>query len=785
LSSLSTHMHEQISTELALPIASVQATLELLDDGATVPFVARYRKERTGSLDEEQIRAVRDRATYLRKLEERKETVLRKIEEQGKLTAELRQAILACTKRVDVEDLYLPFKQKKRTRASAARQRGLEPLALLIGEQRDDGDPRQAAEEFIDADKQVPDVDAALAGARDILAEAVAERGDVRSMIRDRLRAGELTAQPAHGEDLDKTKFKDYASFREPVAKVKPHRYLAVCRGESEKKLKVDVDVEREALGVEVARMVGVRPSSPWAGELETAVREGLTRLVLPAAEREVRGELRERAEDAAIDVFAMNLRDLLMASPLGAKPVVGVDPGLRTGCKVAVVDGAGALVEHTNVPLAIESDKTAEAASKVRALADKISAAAVAVGTGTGGREAFAALRGSFAEESAADVVPVNESGASVYSASKLAKQEMPDVDVTVRGAVSIARRLQDPLSELVKIDPRSIGVGQYQHDVDQKSLRRRLDDVVETCVNVVGVDLNTASPSLLRYVAGIGPTLAKRVVGHREDKGRFAKRKDLLDVQGLGPKVFEQAAGFLRIRESEHPLDNSAVHPERYELVAAMAKDLGVEIGQLAGNQELAKSIDISKYESDEVGRPTLEDIVTELCRPGRDPRAGFEAPAFRDDVRKIEDLQVGMEIEGVVTNVTDFGAFVDVGVHQDGLVHISELADRFVSDPREVVRVGQHIKVRVIGVDLDRTRISLSGRSPGAPKERRGGGPKGEGRDRGRGPKGRGGPKGGRREGGRESRGGGGGGGGGGDSRSAFKNNPFADLLNKLGK
>lgn len=783
MSSIVSQLAEQVATDVTLPLPSVEATLALFDEGATVPFIARYRKERTGSLDEEQIRLIRDRAEYLHKLEERKQTVLRKIEEQGLLTDELKEAIIACRKRVDLEDLYLPYRPKKRTRATIARKRGLEPLALIIGQQADDGDAEQAAIAFVNPEKDVPDVAAALAGARDILAEAVADRADVRSVVRKRLKGSDLTATAAGGQDLTKTKFKDYESFREPVAKVKSHRYLAICRGEAEKMLKAHIDLDVEELVEPVAENVGLRSASPMASELLTAVRDGLTRLIVPAAEREVRSELRERAEQAAIDVFATNLYDLMMAPPLGAMAVIGVDPGLRTGCKVAAVDTAGALVGHENYPLAIEGESAVNGARAVHSMAQKLEATAVAVGTGTGGREALATLRQAFDADAGIVVVPVSEAGASVYSASKIAKKELPEVDVTVRGAVSIARRLQDPLAELVKIDPRSIGVGQYQHDVDQKALRARLDDVVESCVNSVGVDLNTASPSLLRYVSGVGPKLAQRVVDYRAAQGAFTERKDLLKVQGLGPKAFELAAGFLRVRESSNPLDNSAVHPERYELVALIATDLDVGLDILVGNKELSKSIVISKYITDDVGEPTLRDIVAELGKPGRDPRREFEAPTWRDDVKKIEDLKVDMELEGVVTNVTDFGAFVDVGVHQDGLVHISQLSERFVTDPREVVRVGQRIKVRVIEVDLDRTRISLSAKPKGSGERRKPGGPRdnprankgGPRRDKGqgRGRRDSGGPRG-PRNGRSEGRG-----------KPGFGYTPFADILNKMKK
>jgi uncharacterized protein len=700
-----------------IDLKSVSAVVQLLGEGSTVPFVARYRKEATGGLDEVAILAIQQRAAYVSELEERRQVILKEIEKQGKLTNELRAAMEGCQEKARLEDLYLPYKPKRRTRATIAKERGLEPLADRMWAQPKDGDPEAEAAAFVSDEKGVPDADAALAGARDICAERVADDANVRAMVREvfaNTGVVRVAKTKEHAEAV--TKFDNYASFDEPVATIPSHRFLAIRRGENEGVLKVDVDVDQDDLGDRLSRQLRVDASKPWGGQLDRAARDGLKRLIAPSVESDVRVELKLEADKAAVEVFAQNLRQLLLAAPLGTKTVVGIDPGQRTGCKVAVVDGTGKLLEHTVLYL-VQGDRAQEEARQtLRTLCRKHQPGAIAVGNGTYGRETESFVREVLTAEGLREVftVSVNEAGASVYSASEIARQEFPDLDLTVRGAVSIARRLQDPLAELVKIDPKSIGVGQYQHDVHQPMLARKLDQVVEICVNQVGVELNTASAPLLSRVAGLNGAVAKRIVAHRDSKGRFGSRKELLKVTGVGPRTFEQAAGFLRIHDGEHPLDASAVHPERYDLVKQMAVDLGVPIASLVGNTQLACRIEWKRYVSADVGEPTLRDIIDELKKPGRDPRDRFEPPAFRDDVRTMEDLKPGMDLEGVVTNVTAFGAFVDIGVHQDGLVHISKLADRYVKDPGEVVKVGDKIRVRVMEVDLQRKRISLSARS-----------------------------------------------------------------------
>ena len=704
--------------ELHLSLASVSAVVELLSEGATVPFIARYRKERTGGLDEVQIRTIEERLGYLRELDDRRRAILSAIEEQGQLTPQLKARIEAASTKAELEDLYLPYKKKRRTRGMMAKERGLTPLAERILAQGD-GDPRREAAGFVAPDKEVADVDAALAGARDIVAEQLAEDASVRAFVRETFRTrGVLVTKAARGKDKERTKFEQYYDFSEPVAKIPSHRFLAIRRGESEGILRAHVDVDAESVTRRIEAMAKVQPRSSWAPQLREAIADGFQRLLAPSVENDLRVELKLRSDREAVDVFADNLRALLLAAPLGTARVVGIDPGLRTGCKCAAVDDTGRFLDHVTVYPSRGEAERERAAKELVAFVKKHSPQAIAVGNGTGGRETEDFTKQALAAAGIKDVivVSVSEAGASVYSASDVAREEFPELDLTVRGAISIARRLQDPLAELVKVDPKAIGVGQYQHDVHQPLLARKLGEVIESCVNSVGVELNTASAPLLSHVAGLGESLAKKIVAHRDGSGPFRSREALLEVKGLGPKAFEQSAGFLRVRGGGHPLDASAVHPERYGLVERMAKDLGVGVAALVGDAERAKQIQLSRYVSDSVGEPTLRDIVAELEKPGRDPRSSFEPPKFRDDVRELADLKEGMSLEGVVTNVTAFGAFVDVGVHQDGLVHVSQLADRFVRDPREVVKVGDRLKVRVLEVDLARRRISLSARSDG---------------------------------------------------------------------
>jgi len=707
----------RVARELDLPARGVAAALALLDGGATVPFVARYRKEATGGLDEVQLRALAARRAYLVELEERRAAILAAIDGQGKLTPELRAALEACQQKTELEDLYLPYRPRRRTRAGLARERGLEPLAERILAQPPDGAPRVEAERFVDPARGVPDAEAALAGARDIAAERAAEDAGVRAHARRELaREGVLVARVVKAKAAERSKFEQYYDYREPVSRVPSHRYLAVRRGEREEVLRASIELDPDRLCAEVERRLGLRPASPWAGELRAAVADGVRRLLLGSIEADLAAELKARADREAIAVFAENLKAVLLAAPLGGKPVLGIDPGLRTGCKCAAVDATGRFLEALTVYP--HTGRAEEAARELRALAARHPPAAVAVGNGTAGRETEAFARLALADLGA-PVVPVSEAGASVYSASELAREEFPDLDLTVRGAISIARRLQDPLAELVKVEPRAIGVGQYQHDVDPPSLERALGEVVEDCVNRVGVELNTASAPLLARVAGLGPATARRIVAHREARGAFPTRRALLEVKGVGARTFEQAAGFLRVRASPEPLDASAVHPERYALVGRMARDLGVGLRELVGNAALAARIELARYADAEVGEPTLRDILAELEKPGRDPRASFTPPAFRDDVRALEDLTPGMWLEGVVTNVTHFGAFVDLGVKQDGLVHVSQLAERFVREPSEIVKAGDRVRVRVLEVDLERRRISLSCRAEAGPK------------------------------------------------------------------
>jgi uncharacterized protein len=713
----------QIAGELGLAAAQVQAVAGLLAEGGTVPFVARYRKEATGSLDEVAITAIRDRLAQLAELDQRRTAILASLEERGLLTDELRARVLAAATLAALEDVYLPFRPKRRTRAMLARERGLEPLAERLWAQDPRTDPEAQAAPFVDPERGVPDVAAALAGARDILAERVNEDADGRAELRTLYRERAVVrSRVVKGREQEGAKYRDYFDATEPATQAPSHRMLALRRGEAEGFLTLELAPPPEpALACLEARFV--RGPGAAAEQVRAAVHDSYKRLLGPALETELRLWTKQRADEQAIRVFAANLRQLLLAPPLGRKRVLAVDPGFRTGAKLVCLDPQGQLAAHDVIFPTHGERGAAEAAAVVRTLCQRHAVETIAVGNGTAGRETEAFLRG-LELPGAPAVVMVNESGASIYSASEVAREEFPDQDVTVRGAVSIGRRLQDPLAELVKLDPKSIGVGQYQHDVDQGELRRSLDDVVASCVNAVGVEVNTASRQLLAYVSGLGPQLAANVVAWRAEHGPFRSRRQLRDVPRLGPKAFELAAGFLRVRDGEHPLDASAVHPERYALVERIARELGCTTADLLRDEALRRRIDVQRYVGDGIGLPTLLDILAELARPGRDPRERFEPVRFAEGVRELADLQPGMRLAGVVTNVTAFGAFVDVGVHQDGLVHVSRLADRFVRDPAEVVHVGQHVTVTVVEVDLERRRIGLSlregeGARPAAPR------------------------------------------------------------------
>jgi uncharacterized protein len=706
-----------IAAELGLRAAQVRAAIDLLDEGNTIPFIARYRKEATGELDEVQLRDVRDRHEYLAELDERRAAILKSIDEQGKLTPELKAAIERAETKQALEDLYLPYKPKRRTRATIAAEKGLLPLAELLREGRtSDDELRAAAAAYVDAERDVADADEALAGARDIVAERVADDAATRAYVREQVWAkGVLESRAARGKEKEVSKFQDYYDFSGPVKSLPGHRVLAIRRGEAEEFLTARIVAPDDEIVAALRRKHTAGHRAP--AEMGAAVEDAYRRLVSTSVEVEVRMELKTRADEEAIAIFGRNLEALLLAPPAGGRSALGVDPGYRTGCKLAVVSGTGALLTTGHVYLHQEERAKRDLARLLEAYPVEL----VAIGNGTASRETEKLVKDVVRELPASRrpvVVMVNEAGASVYSASDLAREELPELDLTLRSAVSIARRLQDPLAELVKIDPKSIGVGQYQHDVSQVKLKRRLDETVESCVNRVGVELNTASPALLGYVAGIGPTVAQKIVRHRDEHGPFASRAAVTKVAGLGPKTFVQAAGFLRVRGGAHPLDASAVHPERYALIERIAGDVGVPLGSLVGNEGVITRIEPQKYVGGEVGLPTLHDILGELRKPGRDPRHAFEAPAFRDDVQKIDDLKEGMVLQGTVTNVVAFGAFVDVGVHQDGLVHVSHLSNRFVKDPNEVVKPGERVTVRVLSVDVQRQRIALSMKDASAP-------------------------------------------------------------------
>ena len=711
---------DKITSELRLLRTQVDSTVSLLDDGATVPFIARYRKEATGILDEVAITSIRDRLAQLRQLADRMEAILASLEERGLLTDELKGRVQAAETMATLEDIYLPYRPKRRTRATIAREKGLELLAMLLWEQ-EQLDVLVEAASFVDLGKGVQSPDETLQGARDIIAEWVSEDGAARANMRDHFESkGMLTSRVSKGKEGEGSKYRDYFDWEEPVATAPSHRILAMMRGENESYLTLHVSPpEEEAMAILEALFV--KRSNDCSEQVRLAVHDSYQRLLGPSMETEVRKAAKMRADEIATSVFADNLRQLLLASPLGQKSVLAIDPGIRTGCKVVALDHLGRLLQTDTIYPLLGERQEAEAARTVTDLCQRHQPDVIVVGNGTGGRETEAFLR-RLSLDRKVQVVMGSESGASVYSASQVAREEFPDQDVTVRGAISIGRRLMDPLAELVKIDPQSIGVGQYQHDVDQGLLRRRLDDEVVRCVNAVGVEVNTASRQLLAYVSGLGPNLAGAIQEYRDGHGPFRSRDDLLKVPRLGPKSFEQAAGFLRIRDGDQPLDASAVHTESYSLVQAMARDQGCSVGDLMTDGNFRARIDLNRYVNDRVGLPTLQDIMEELAQPGRDPRQEFEPFSFAAGVETINDLRPDMQLPGVVTNVTAFGAFVDVGVHQDGLVHISQLADRFVRNPGEVVKVNQRVTVTVLDVDLDRRRISLSMRSRPEPQRPR---------------------------------------------------------------
>ncbi len=702
----------KIAGELRIKEHQVRAAAELLASDATVPFIARYRKEVTGGLDEVAVRVIRDRMDQLAGLDKRRETILKSLQEQGVLTDELQIKILAAETLSVLEDIYLPFRPKRRTRATMAKEKGLEPLAELVFGQRIQNLVAEVAK-FVDPEKDVNDPQEALAGARDIIAEWVSENADARAALR-RLyedKAVIFCRVTKSGKEQG-TKYQDYFDWHEPLKSIPSHRLLAIRRGEKEGVLTVQVRPdEREALDILDRRFVVSKNAA--SSEVRTSVHDSFSRLLHPSLENELQQESKRRADEDAIRVFSENLKEILLAPPLGQKNVLALDPGYRTGCKLVCLDRQGKLLHSDTIyPLEPQSQKI-KAAKTIKDLVLMFDIEALAVGNGTGGREALAFCRG-LGLDSRISITLVNESGASVYSASETAREEFPEQDVTVRGAVSIGRRLLDPLSELVKIDPKSIGVGQYQHDVDQKELKKALDDTVMSCVNAVGVEVNTAGTQLLSYVSGLGPKLAAALVRFRDEQGPFVSRSDIKQVPGMGAKKYEQAAGFLRVRQSKNPLDASAVHPESYGIVERMAADQGCSVRELLQRPDLRRSVRLQDYISDDTGMPTLQDIMEELAKPGRDPRPEFESVAFAEGISEPADLKPGMQLPGIVTNVTNFGAFVDIGVHQDGLVHISQLADRYVTRASDVVKVGQKVSVRVLEVDLDRRRIALSMRS-----------------------------------------------------------------------
>ncbi|MFY0599073.1 MAG: RNA-binding transcriptional accessory protein [Cyclobacteriaceae bacterium] len=721
-----TNYSAKIASEYSLQSRNVQAVIDLLEGGATVPFISRYRKEMTGTMDEVAVANVRDRLAQLKDLDKRREVILKSIDEQEKLTPELKSKIEKAETMSILEDLYLPYKPKRKTKASIAKEKGLEPLAKLIFDQNS-SDIDSEAEKFINEEKGVASQEEAFQGSRDIIAEWVSEDAEARKKTRKLFESeGVVASKVMKGKEADGAKYKDYFEWEESIKKIPSHRLLAIRRGEKEGILSMDIAPEDTAAISQLERQF-VKSNNSTTAHIETAIKDSYKRLIKPSIETEIRLESKKKADLEAIGVFSENLKQLLMSAPLGQKAVMAIDPGFRTGCKLVCLDRQGKLLEHTAIYPHEPQREVQKSSHTVLALAQKHNIEAIAIGNGTAGRETEQFVK-SVGLPNSILIASVSESGASIYSASEVAREEFGQYDLTVRGAVSIGRRMMDPLAELVKLDAKSIGVGQYQHDVDQNALKHSLDDVVMSCVNAVGVELNTASKQLLTYVSGLGPQLAENIIEYRNQNGAFKSRNDLKQVPRLGDKAFEQAAGFLRIKGSENLLDQSAVHPERYETVGMMAKDLGCKIDDLVRDGNLRKSIDLKKYVNDQVGLPTLRDILDELAKPGRDPREQFETFSFADNVHGIGDLSVGMKLPGIVTNITKFGAFVDVGVHQDGLVHISHLSDGFVSDPAKAVKLQQKVSVTVLEVDVHRKRISLSmksdpfGKTQGAPRPKR---------------------------------------------------------------
>ncbi len=696
-----------ISQELNLPLNQVANTVSLLRDDNSIPFISRYRKEATGGLDEQAIQSIEQTLKYYEELQKRKSTIIKTIEEQGKLTDELTTRIMNCYDANTLEDIYLPYKPKRRTRAQVAREQGLEPLAKIIMAQHGDDIEARAAR-FITDD--VPNAEAAIKGAQDIIAEWVSENEAVRNSIRRSFRQeAMLISHFVKGKEIEGRNYENYYEFKQPLRRVSSHQLLAIRRGESEGYLKVSIDINDERAIDNVCRIV-VRGNNQASALVEEAAEDSYKRLIRSSIETEFAAQSKAKADEEAIDMFAQNARQLLFAPPLGHKRILAIDPGFRTGCKVVCLDEQGNLLHNDVIYPTPPANDTAGATRKIQNLTEAYKIQAIALGNGTASRETERFLK-RIRFRAPIDVYVVSENGASIYSASKIARDEFPDKDVTVRGAVSIGRRLLDPLAELVKIDPKSIGVGQYQHDVDQGKLKDALTFTVESCVNSVGVNINTASKELLTYVSGLGPALAQNIVNYRAENGDFTSRQSIMNVHKLGIKTFTQAAGFLRVPESSNPLDNSAVHPERYALVEQMAKDCGCTVGELINDKERQKSIDIKRYVSNDVGMPTLVDIMKELEKPGRDPRSSVQVMEFDENVHDIKDLRVDMELNGIVTNITQFGAFVDIGIHEDGLVHVSQMSNKRVESPAKFLKINQHVRVRVINVDLERKRIALS--------------------------------------------------------------------------